>query len=131
MGCGMIVVLRNRDPVPTAMKYRNFAIALACMLLAGTAPAFARKPPRSTPAASASSHHMNLEQAVKQVQRKTHGHILAADTVTRGKANVYRIKVLTPQGQVRVVQMHSNSPRAQSDPGTSGSSKPDSDRGGH
>jgi len=64
------------------------------------------------------------------VQGQTHGHILATDTVTRGKTNVYRIKVLTPQGQVRVVQMHSNA-RSQSDPGRSGSDKSDSDQGGH
>jgi|SRR5690348_283317 len=108
------------------MKYRNVAIALACMLLAGTAPAFARKPPpHSAPAAPSPPHPSTLEQAVKQVQRQTHGHILAADTVPRGKANVYRIKVLTPQGQVRVVQMHSNA-RTQSGP-----DKSDSDQGGH
>ena len=118
------------------MKYRNVAFALACMLLAGTAPAFARKPPpHSAPAAPLPPHPSTLEQAVKQVQRQTHGHILAADTVPRGKANVYRIKVLTPQGQVRVVQMRSNG-RTQSDPGRSGSDKSSSeqngsDQGGH
>lgn len=116
-----------------AMKVRNVAWTLGCALLCAT-PAFARKPPpRSAPAASA--HPVTLEQAVKQVQRQTHGHILATDTVTRGKTNVYRIKVLTPQGQVRVVQMHSNA-RTQSDPGRSGSDKSssgqtDSDQGGH
>lgn len=116
------------------MKYRNLAIALACMLLAGTALAARKPPPHSVPA-STPARPVTLEQAVKQVQHTTRGHILAADTVTRGKANVYRIKVLTPQGQVRVVQMHSNA-RTQSDPGRSGSDKsgsdkPDSDQGGH
>jgi len=129
MGCGMIVALRSAKRVPMAMKYRNLAMALAGMLLAGTALAARKPPPRSAPAAQA-SHPVTLEQAVKQVQHQTRGHILAADTVTRGKANVYRIKVLTPQGQVRVVQMHSNA-RTQSDPGKSGSSKSDSDQGGH
>ena len=118
-----------------AMKVRNVALALGCALLCAT-PAFARKPPsHSPPAASATAHPVTLEQAVKQVQGQTHGHILATDTVTRGKTNVYRIKVLTPQGQVRVVQMHSNA-RTQSDPGRSGSDKSssgqhDSDQGGH
>jgi hypothetical protein len=121
--------------MPMAMKVRNVALALGCALLCA-APAFARKPPsHPPPAASATAHPVTLEQAVKQVQRQTHGHILATDTVTRGKTNVYRIKVLTPQGQVRVVQMRSNG-RTQSDPGRSGSDKSsseqnDSDQGGH
>jgi hypothetical protein len=112
-----------------AMKVRNVAWALGCALLCAT-PAFARKPPpHSAPTAPAQAP-VTLEQAVKQVQRQTHGHILATDTVTRGKTNVYRIKVLTPQGEVRVVQMHSNA-RMQSDRGRSGSGKSDSDQGGH
>ena len=106
------------------MKVRNVVLALGGALLCAT-PALARKPPpHSTPAASAPAHQVTLEQAVKQVQRQTHGHILATDTVTRGKTNVYRIKVLTPQGQVRVVQMHSNA-RTQPDPGRSGADKSD------
>lgn len=110
------------------MKVRNVALALGCALLCAV-PAFARKPPPH-PSAPAPPRPATLEQAVKQVQHQTRGHILAADTVTRGKANVYRIKVLTPQGQVRVVQMHSNA-RTQADPGRSGSGKSDSDQGGH
>ena len=114
-----------------AMKYRVFLSGLGCALLCGTVAAFAAKPPPAPPP----GHPASLEQAVKQVQHETRGHILAADTFPRGKTNVYRIKVLTPQGQVRVVQMHSNA-RTQSDPGRSGSDKsgsdkPDSDQGGH
>ncbi|ODU91688.1 MAG: hypothetical protein BGP23_11665 [Lysobacterales bacterium 66-474] len=105
------------------MKYRVFLSGLGCALLCGTAAAFAAKPPPAPPPAPPPGHPASLEQAVKQVQHETRGHILAADTVSRGKANVYRIKVLTPQGQVRVVQMHSN---ARPKPG-----KSDTDKGGH
>lgn len=112
------------DQVSMAMKYRLLVLALACTLLACVA-AYARKPPHSAPPESAQPNPTSLEQAVKQVQHQTGGHILAADTVSRGKANVYRIKVLTPKGQVRVVQMHSSA-RSQSKPG-----KSDSDQGGH
>lgn len=97
---------------------------LACALLVCAA-AFARKPPPPAPPASP-SHPASLEQAVKQVQHRTGGHILAAETVSRGKSNVYRIKVLTPQGQVRVVQMHSTNARTQ----PKSSHNPDSDQGG-
>lgn len=105
------------------MKHWLFPSLLGCALLCSAAAVFARKPPASSSPAAA--HPATLEQAVKQVQHETRGHILAADTVSRGKSNVYRIKVLTPQGQVRVVQMHSNA-RAKPKPG-----KSDSDRGGH
>ncbi len=107
------------------MKRRMLlASTVACSLLMGVAPAFARKPPPTS--APSSSHPASLEQAVRQVQHQTHGHILAADKFSRGKTNIYRIKVLTPKGQVRVVQLHSRAHvQAQS------SGKPRSDQGGH
>ena len=46
-----------------------------------------------------------LHEAIEQVRRQTGGRILSAETVGRGKSQVYRIKVLTPQGSVRVVQI--------------------------
>jgi len=111
------------------MKHRIFPLLFGGVLLCSAAVALARKTPAASPPAPAPStpqaHPVTLEQAVKQVQLETRGHILAADTVSRGKSNVYRIKVLTPQGQVRVVQMHSNA-RAKPRQG-----KSDSDRGGH
>lgn len=104
------------------MKFRVFPMLLACALPCCAALAFARNPPPPQPQ---QGHPASLEQAVKQVQHDTRGHILAADTVTRGKANVYRIKVLTPQGQVQVVQMHSNArPKPKS-------GKSDNEKGGH
>lgn len=110
------------------MRFRLLAPILACALLACTAVAFARKPPPASPPPAPPpppAHPANLEQAVKQVQHQTQGHILAADTVSRGKSSVYRIKVLTPQGQVRVMQLHSSA-RPTSAPAHS-----DSRQGGH
>jgi len=46
-----------------------------------------------------------LRDAVAMVERDTGGRILAAETVTTGSTRVYRIKVLTPDGTVRVVQV--------------------------
>lgn len=45
----------------------------------------------------------NLQEAIAQVQRETGGRVLSADTVATGTREVYRIKVLTPDGRVRVV----------------------------
>ena len=97
---------------------------LASVLMACVVDASA-KPPRSSPPSPPASHPASLEQAVRQVQHQTRGHILAADSFSRGQTNVYRIKVLTPQGKVQVMQLHS-SPPAQ---GHSGKSR--SDQGGH
>ena len=99
------------------------------MLLAGVLMACAidvsAAPPRSAAAPPPPSHPASLEQAVRQVQHQTRGHILAADTVSRGQTNVYRIKVLTPQGKVQVMQLHSNPPER------GHPSKSKSDQGGH
>lgn len=99
------------------------------MMLAGVLAACtfnaSAKPPRSAPPPPPAPHPASLEQAVRQVQHQTRGHILAADTVSRGPTNVYRIKVLTPQGKVQVMQLHS-SPQA-----SGHSSKSRSDQGGH
>lgn len=107
------------------MKIRVFPTMLAGVLMACTAGALAKPPRSAPPPPSPASHPASLEQAVRQVQYQTRGHILAADTVSRGQTNVYRIKVLTPQGKVQVMQLHS-SPSAQ---GRSGKSS--SDQGGH
>ncbi|MGH8115104.1 MAG: PepSY domain-containing protein [Rhodanobacteraceae bacterium] len=101
------------------MKFRVTPLVLAGTMWLCAATAFARKPPPPPPRPA------SLEQAVRQVQHQTRGHILAADTIQRGQAKVYRVKVLTPQGQVRVMQLHSR-PRSQTEP-----NKPDSDQGGH
>lgn len=47
----------------------------------------------------------SLQDAVERVQRETSGKILSAETVRIGRQKMYRIKVLTPDGRVRVVQV--------------------------
>ncbi|TAN02632.1 MAG: hypothetical protein EPN36_16150 [Rhodanobacteraceae bacterium] len=103
------------------MNFRSLPVAMAGALMAWVAVAWAA-PPRSA-APSLPHHPASLEQAVKQVQHQTHGHILAADTVSRGRTQVYRIKVLKPDGKVQVMQLNSK-PRPQGHP-------TESDQGGH
>jgi uncharacterized membrane protein YkoI len=45
---------------------------------------------------------MSLNEAVQQVRRETGGRVLSADETSEGGRRVYRIKVLTPSGHVRV-----------------------------
>lgn len=108
-----------------AMKVRAIRLVLAGAAWLCAASASAGKPPPPQPPSSAPPRPASLEQAVKQVQHRTGGHILAADTIQHGQAKVYRVKVLTPQGQVRVMQLRSK-------PGSQSRSDPsDSDQGGH
>jgi len=46
---------------------------------------------------------ITLEQAAARVKRKTGGRILSADVVKQEGRKVYRIKVLLPSGNVRIV----------------------------
>lgn len=54
-----------------------------------------------------------LGQAVQQVKRSTGGKVLSANTVVRGNKEVHRIKVLTQDGRVRVVQVEGRTIRKQ------------------
>jgi uncharacterized membrane protein YkoI len=56
-------------------------------------------------AAEPASAAMSREQAVRMVKQQTDGRILSVDTVRRGDRIIYRIKVLTPEGHVRVIKV--------------------------
>ena len=73
---------------------------IVCLLLACTAASGADEP-----SAAPRDNKPSLHEAIEQVRRQTGGRILSAETVGHGKNQVYRIKVLTPQGSVRVVQI--------------------------
>jgi flagellar basal body L-ring protein FlgH len=93
----------------------RFATAILALVLGAAALA---APPSKSP--SQSHQQMSLENAVQHVQQQTNGRILAADSIQNGRNKLYRIKVLTPDGHVRVMQLHSND--------TPSSSKPSKDR---
>ena len=50
----------------------------------------------------------SLDQAVKQVKKQTGGRILSAETTKRKGQRVHRIKVLLPNGTVRVKYINAN-----------------------
>ncbi|WP_240732398.1 PepSY domain-containing protein [Dyella terrae] len=79
----------------------------ALLLLLGAFSAFAQ----------AVEPSMSLEEAVNQVQQETQGKILSASTVRRGRnAFEHRIKVLTPNGHVRVVTVNTDAAKSPSSP---------------
>ncbi len=53
----------------------------------------------------ASGGQLSLGDAADQVQRRTGGRILSAQAIREQGRDMYRIKVLTRQGEVRVVMV--------------------------
>ena len=54
---------------------------------------------------SVCAREISAQEAVAQAQREAEGKVLSVQTLTVGKHKVYRIKMLTRDGQVRVVQV--------------------------
>ena len=51
------------------------------------------------------AREITAQEAVAQAQREVEGTVLSVQTLKLGKRKFYRIKVLTHDGQVRVVQV--------------------------
>lgn len=81
------------------VKSRLFAIALS-LLAAGAANTVWAK-------------HLTLHQAIAKVERETHGKVLSAEIKHHGRRTIYRIKVLTRKGEVRVIEVPADSSRKQ------------------
>ncbi len=76
-----------------------WAVALLALHLPPV-PAAVEAPPAAQPARLlVAQNRITLEQAVERVQRATGGRVLDA----RASGNKYRIKVLTRDGEVRIV----------------------------
>ena len=70
---------------------------------------------------------VTLDQAVKQVQSDTGGKVLSAEPHRLGRRLEYRIKVLTPEGHVRVVAVSSETGKT---PGSTRSTRSSSGKSG-
>jgi uncharacterized membrane protein YkoI len=54
---------------------------------------------------------LTLQDAVAKVERETSGKVLSAETKHTNRQTIYRIKVLTRDGQVRVLEVPADSSR--------------------
>jgi hypothetical protein len=85
----------------------RWAVAVIGLLVAGTVAA------QSSP-----QNGLSLDQAVVRVQQQVGGKVLSAEPRQIGRKVEYRIKVLTPEGHVRVIAVPSDAthtpPAAQS-----------------
>ena len=78
-----------------------FALALAATGVEG---AWADQGPRNDPPHAASPAMTGLPASVRRIERETGGEVLKAQPIQRDGREVYRVKVLTPQGRIRVVE---------------------------
>lgn len=79
--------------------HKNFILALLISPLLGVvAPVSAQSPGPTT---------LTLDQAVLKVQQETQGKVLSAEPRRIGRRLEYRIKVLTPEGHVKVMAVSS------------------------
>ncbi len=58
----------------------------------------------------------NLPDSVRRAERETGGQVLRAQPIQRDGREVYRVKVLTPQGRVKVVENDREAPQAPANP---------------
>jgi len=55
--------------------------------------------------ATVTAREITVQEAIAKVQHDTAGKVLSAQVLRLGKRKLYRIKILTPEGQVRIVQI--------------------------
>jgi hypothetical protein len=56
----------------------------------------------------AAAREITVQEAMAMIQRDTHAKVLSVQTLQSGKRKIYRFKVLTPGGQVRVIEIKAN-----------------------
>ncbi len=62
-------------------------------------------------AATPLAHAIDRDQAAAQVQKQTGGRVLSVDSAQRDGRKVFRVKVLTRSGEVRIVVVDAKSGR--------------------
>ena len=89
------------------MTRAKFVTCLLAGLLVWTAmaPTQARRDERAARGEAAQHDGVSLDEAVARVRRDTGGRVLAAEARENRGRTVYRIKVLLPNGSVRVVNV--------------------------
>lgn len=80
--------------------HKNFITILLILLLMGVS---------SVAVAQSTADEMTLDQAVRRVQQETGGKVLSAKQRAVGSRQEFRIRVLTPQGHVKVMVVSSES----------------------
>ncbi|MEO7478235.1 MAG: hypothetical protein ABIT64_03270 [Lysobacteraceae bacterium] len=64
----------------------------------------ASPPPAAAQRGSHDASRDDLPASVRRIQRETGGEVLKAQPIQRDGREVYRVKILTPQGRIRIVE---------------------------
>jgi len=92
-------------------------VLLVPAILLGTGLVWAQTTPQDPPARSpAKGQRATLPESVRRVERQTGGEVLRAEPMQRDGREVHRLKVLTADGRVRVVQEDPSGPPARNRP---------------
>ena len=88
---------------------RSVKTLFVTAILVATGSVWAQSPPTDPPSdepapAPAKANRGSLPDSVRRVERQTGGEVLRAEPMQRDGREVYRLKVLTADGRVRVVQ---------------------------
>jgi hypothetical protein len=81
------------------LRFRIVLIAHVLAVLAGAAHAQQDAPP-----SAAEMRRSELPESVLRAERQTGGEVLRAESMQRDGREVYRLKVLTPDGRVRIMR---------------------------
>lgn len=81
---------------------RLLLIAPAMAVLAGAA--HAQQDTRASERPTAEARRSELPESVLRAERQTGGEVLRAESMQRDGREVYRLKVLTPDGRVRIMR---------------------------
>ncbi len=77
---------------------QQILIAILALVAGGAGAAWADKVQKNA------AHDGDLPSSVRRIERETGGAVLKAQPMQRDGHEVYRVKVLTPQGHIRVVE---------------------------
>lgn len=93
---------------------RLLKLLLVPTILLGTGAVWAQNPPpkQASEPAKAERDKGSLPDSVRRVERQTGGEVLRAEPMQRDGREVYRLKVLTSDGRVRVMQEDPSEPPA-------------------
>ena len=91
---------------------RLFKLLLVPTILLGTGSVWAQNPHPKPAREPVRGDKGSLPDSVRRVERQTGGEVLRAEPMQRDGREVYRLKVLTSDGRVRVVQEDPSDPPA-------------------
>jgi hypothetical protein len=82
----------------TMRSVPHIVVAVLALVAVGAGTAWADRSPKKD------AHDGDLPASVRKIERETGGEVLKAQPMQRDGREVYRVKVLTPQGRIRVVE---------------------------